>query len=84
MEEGGFEKVSHRNGNMHCSRFLQGVQMPPLLTHRIANFQNVDSQTLLRPESDNGHGGIAKDVKFRDLGLDTVYYLSSGGDYVFG
>lgn len=58
--------------------------MPPLLTHGITNFQNVDSRILLRPESDDGHRRIAKDVEFRDLGLDAVDYLSSGGNDVLG
>lgn len=56
--------------------------MPPFLTHRVTNFQDVDSRTLLRPESDNGHGRITKYVKVRDLGLDVVNDLSSGGDDV--
>jgi hypothetical protein len=74
--------VPYRKSNMHCGRFLQSAQMPPLLAHRITNFQDVDSRTLFRPESDNGHGRIAKDVEFRDLGLDAVDYLSSGDDDV--
>jgi hypothetical protein len=65
---------------MHRGGFLQCAQMPPLLTHRITNFQNVDSGTLFRPKSDNGHGWIPKNIEFRDLGLDSMGYLSSGND----
>jgi len=75
-------KGPHCNGNMHCGRFLQSVQVPPLLTHCVTNFQNVDSGTLFRPESDNGHRRVAKDVKFWDLSFDAVYNLPSCGDDV--
>jgi hypothetical protein len=73
-------RSSHCNGDMHCGRFLQSVQVPPLLAHRVTNFQNVDSRTLLCPESDNGHRRVTKDVKFWDLSFDTVDNLPSGGD----
>ena len=46
-------KLAHRNSHMHRGGFLEGAQMPPLLTHRITNFQNVDSRTPFRAESDN-------------------------------
>ena len=54
--------------------------MPPLLTHRVADFQNVDSSTLPRPKSDNRHWRVTKDVEFRDFCFDTVDDLPSGGD----
>ena len=56
--------------------------MPPFLAHRITDFQNIDSRTLLRPESDDGYRRVPKDVEFRNLGLDAVDYLSSGGNDV--
>ena len=58
--------------------------MPPLLTHRVADFQNIDSGTLLRSESNNGNGRVAEDVDLRDLGLDSADDPSSGGDNFFG
>lgn len=54
--------------------------MPPLLTHRITNFQDIDPSTLPCPESDNRHRRVTKDVEFGDFGFDTVDDLSSGGD----
>ena len=75
-------KLSYCDGDMHCGGFLQSIQMPPLLTHRITNFQNIDSGTLFRPKSDNGHRRVTEDIEFRDLGLDPVHYLSSSNDDV--
>ena len=72
----------HCDGNMHRGWFLQSVQVPPLHTHRITDFQDVDPSTLLCPESDNGHGRITKDIEFRDLGFDPVDNLPSSGDYI--
>lgn len=72
----------HCDGDMDCGRFLQSVQVPPLLTHRVTDFHNIDSGTLLCPESDNGHGRVTEDVKIWDLGFDIVYNLPSGGDDV--
>ena len=57
--------------------------MPPLLTHRVADFQNVESGTLLCSESNNGYGWVTEDVELRDLGLDTADNLPSGGDNFF-
>ena len=54
--------------------------MPPLLAHRITDFQNIDSGTLFRPESDHGHGGVPEDVQFWDFTFDAVDNLSSGGN----
>jgi len=54
--------------------------VPPLLTHRITDFQNVDSGTLHCPESDNGYWRGTKDVKFRDFSFDAVDNLPSRGD----
>lgn len=65
---------------MDCSRFLQSVQVPALLTHCVTNFHNVDSRTLLCPESESGRRRVTKDVKFRYLSFDAVYNLPSGGD----
>jgi len=67
---------------MHCSRVLQDVQMPSLLTHRISNFQNIDARTLFGPESDNGRRRVTENVKFRDLSLDGANYLPSGSNDV--
>ena len=75
-------KGSHSDGDMHCSRLLQSVQVPPLLAHCVTDFQDVDPRTLLCPESDNGHRRVTKDVKFWDLSFDIAYNLPSGGDDV--
>ena len=76
-------RFSHCYSNMHCGGFLQSIQMLPLLIHRVTNFQNVDSGTLFRPKSDNGHRWITKDIEFRDLGLDSNDYISNGSDDIF-
>ena len=73
-------KGPHCDGDMDCSRFLQSVQVPPLLTHCVTDFQNIDSKTLLCSESDNRHRRVTEDVKFWDLSFDTVYNLPGGGD----
>lgn len=65
---------------MHRGGFLQCVQMPSLLAHHITDFQNVDSRALPRPESDNRDGRVTENIEFRDLGLDSMDYLSSGND----
>ena len=74
--------ISYRNCDMHCSRFLQSVQMPPLLPHRIANFEDIDPSPLLCPESDNRYRRVTEDVKFRNLGFDTLDDLPSSGDNI--
>jgi len=53
--------------------------MPSLLPHRITNFEDIDPGPLLRPERNNGYGWVTKDVKFRNLGFDTVDDLPGGG-----
>jgi len=73
---------SDRNSDMDRGRFLQSVQMPPLLTHRVADFKDVDPSALLRPKGDNGYGRVTEDVEFRNLGFDTVDDLPSGGDNI--
>ena len=57
--------------------------MPPLLTHRVADFQNVESGALLRSESNNGYGWVTEDVELRDLGFNTADDLPSGSDDFF-
>jgi len=70
----------HRNGNMQCGRFLQGAQVPPLLTHRFTNFQDVDSSIFPCPESDDRRRRVTKDVEIRYLGFNTVDNLPSSGN----
>lgn len=69
---------------MQRGGILQSAQAPPLLTHRVANSHDVDSGTLLRATGDNGCWGITENIEFWDLCFDTMDYLPSGGDDIFG
>jgi len=74
------EGSPHRNGNMQCGRFLQGAQVPPLLFHRVTNFQDVDSGTLPCSKSDNRCRRVTKDVEIWYLGFNTTNNPPSSGD----